>query len=262
MPQFGDNLGVDFYVINTNMADSKKKILGIIPARGGSKSMPRKNIKSLLGKPLIAWAIEALKESGVCDRVVVSTDDQEIADVAKKYGAEVPFMRPAELAQDTSPTLPVLQHAVKWLKENEAWEPDVIILTQATTPCVPAACIKDGFNLFLKSNADSVISLVEVPGGYSPHWQFNLKEGNEAELFVGGPVKGVIRRRQDLPKTYIRNSAFYIFKTKLLFDEDPSFYGNDVCGFVMDAKYAVDIDTPEDWEIAERQLKNILDEKK
>lgn len=237
-----------------------KKILGIIPARGGSKSIPRKNIKPLLGKPLIAWAIEALKESGVCDRVIVSTDDEEIADVAKKYGAEVPFMRPAEFAQDTSPTLPVLQHAVKWLKENEAWEPDIVVLTQATTPGIPASFIKEGFDLFLKSNADSVMSLVEVPGGYSPHWQFNLKEGNKAELFVGGSVKEVIRRRQDLPQTYIRNSAFYIFKTRLLFEEDPSFYGNDVRGFVMDGKYSIDIDTPEDWEAAERQLKKILEE--
>ncbi|MBI2121719.1 MAG: acylneuraminate cytidylyltransferase family protein [Candidatus Sungbacteria bacterium] len=244
------------------MADSKKKILGIIPARGGSKSIPRKNIKPFLGKPLIAWAIEALKESGVCDRVVVSTDDKEIADIAKKFGAEVPFMRPAEFAQDTSPTLPVLQHAVKVLKENEDWEPKVVILTQATTPGVPPACIKDGFNLFLQSNADSVISLVEVPGGYSPHWQFNLQEGSRAELFVGGSVKNVIRRRQDLPKTYIRNSAFYIFKTALLFEEDQSFYGNDVRGFVMDVKYSVDIDTPEDWEISERQLKKILEEEK
>src|SRR3989344_4635123 len=99
-------------------------VLGIITARGGSKSIPRKNIKSLLGKPLVAWAIETLKISGVCDRVVVSTDDKEIADVARKYGAEVPFMRPAELAEDSTPTLPVIQHAVSWLKDHESYRPD------------------------------------------------------------------------------------------------------------------------------------------
>ena len=110
------------------------KILGIIPARGGSKSVPRKNIKDLGGKPLIAWTIEAAKASGVFDRLILTTDDEEIAEVGKKWGAEVAFMRPAELAQDTTPTLPVLQHAVKWLEDNDGSKPDAGMILQPTTP--------------------------------------------------------------------------------------------------------------------------------
>lgn len=235
-----------------------KKILGIIPARGGSKSIPRKNIKLFLGRPLIGWAIETLKKCQSIDRIIVSTDDEEIAAVARQWGAETPFMRPAELAEDTTPTLPVLQHAITWLKEHEQWEPDVVVLTQATSPGVPESSIREGLELFSSSGADSVISLVEVPGGYSPHWQFRIAADGGAVLFTGEPVKKVIRRRQDLPKTYIRNSAFYIFKTKLLFDEDPSFYGDDVRGLVMDKKYDIDIDTPEDWIVAERKLAPVL----
>lgn len=234
------------------------KILGIIPARGGSKSIPRKNIKPFLGRPLIGWAIETLKKCQSIDRVIVSTDDEEIAAVAREYSAETPFMRPSELAEDTTPTLPVLQHAVAWLKEHENWEPDIVVLTQATSPGVPAFYIQEGLDLFGNSGADSVISLVEVPKGYSPHWQFNLQEGGRAELFTGTPIKKVIRRRQDLPETYIRNSAFYIFKTKLLFEDDPSFYGDDTRGLVMDKKYDIDIDTPEDWIAAERKLGPLL----
>lgn len=240
------------------MLQASKKILGIIPARGGSKSIPHKNIKPFLNKPLIAWSIEALKKSGVADKIIVSTDDRGIAEVAKKYGAEIPFLRPAELAQDLTPTLPVLQHALKWIKENEGYEPDIILLAQATTPGVQTFHFKEGVELFLSSGADSVISLVRVPGGYSPHWQFNLKENGRAELFTGGSVKNVIRRRQDLPETFIRNSAFYIFKPSLLFEKEPSFYGDDVRGYVMDDKYNIDIDTPEDWEEAEKKLGKII----
>ena len=240
------------------MMNQRPKILGIIPARGGSKSIPRKNIKDFLGRPLIAWAIGALKESGVCDRLVVSTDDKEIADVAKRYGADTPFIRPAELAEDTTPTLPVLRHAVEWLRQNEQFDPEITILTQATSPGVQSFYFREGLKLLENSGADSVISLVKVPAGYSPHWQFNLATDGRATLFTGDKVDKVIRRRQDLPSSYIRNSAFYIFKTKLLFEDDPSFYGNDVRGYVMDDKYNIDIDTPEDWANAENKLKNVL----
>src|SRR3989344_1993183 len=111
-----------------------KTILGIITARGGSKGIPRKNIKDLCGKPLIAYTIEAAKDSGVFSRLIISTDDQEIADVAKQYGAELPFMRPAELAQDATPHVPVLQHAVSWLRDNEHFFPDYVMILQPTSP--------------------------------------------------------------------------------------------------------------------------------
>lgn len=241
------------------MFEAPKKILGIIPARGGSKSIPLKNIKSFLGKPLLAWSIEALKNSGVVDRIIVSTDHEGIAKVAKNFGAEAPFMRPSELAEDTTPTLPVLQHALKWLKENEGYYPDIVVLSQATSPGIMAFHLREGMGLFLSNNTDSVVSVSEVPAGYSPYWQFQLASSEcRLTLFTGAPVKNVIKRRQDLPKTYVRNSAFYIFKPSLLFEEEPSFYGENVKGYVMKNKYSVDIDTPDDWLEAENKLKSVL----
>ncbi len=240
----------------------KKEILGIIPARGGSKSIPRKNIKLFLGKPLLAWAISALKESGVVSRIIVSTDDDEIASVAREYGAEVPFMRPRELAEDNTPTLPVLVHALSWLKDNEGYSPDYVVLLEPTSPSKRSFHIKGVVDMLLKTNAYSVISVAEVPGVFSPHWQIRVEDEGRVELFLGGSIKNVIRRRQDLPKTYYRNSSIYAFKPELLFSDDPSFYGEDVRAYITDSKYAFDIDTPEDWEFAERQFEKILREEK
>ena len=239
-----------------------KKILGIIPARGGSKSIPRKNIKLFAGKPLIAWAIETLRESGVIDRIVVSTDDQEIAEVAKKYGAEVPFLRPVELAQDTTPTLPVLQHTVRWLKENESYSPDYVLLLEPTSAGKRPFHVEGVVKTLLEGGADAAISVAEVPGVFSPHWQIKVADDGRTELFTGEPFKKVIRRRQDLPKTYYRNSSIYAFRPELLFSDDPSFYGEDVRAYVTDSKYAFDIDTPEDWEEAEKKFKKTLEEEK
>ncbi len=240
--------------------NSSKKILGIIPARGGSQSIPRKNIKQFVGKPLIAWAIESLIKSGVVDRVVVSTDDEEIANVAKKEGAQVPFLRPRELAQDTTPTLPVLQHCVRWLKDHENYFPDYVVLLEPTSGGKRPFHIQGVVDLLLKTGADSVFSVAEVPGVLSPHWQLKLDSENRIELFTGGSMKNVIHRRQDLPKTYYRNSSVYAFKPEVLFSDEPSLYGNDVRAFITDQKYAFDIDTPEDWEFAERQFKRVLEE--
>ncbi|MBI2640909.1 MAG: acylneuraminate cytidylyltransferase family protein [Candidatus Sungbacteria bacterium] len=239
-----------------------KEILGIIPARGGSKSIPRKNIKIFAGKPLIAWAIETLKQSGAVSRVMVSTDDEEIAKAAKDFGAEVPFMRPKELAEDLTPTLPVLQHAVQWLQDNEGYRPDYVVLLEPTSPSKRPFHVKGVVEMLLKTGVDSVISVAEVPGVFSPHWQIKIGEDDRVELFTGGTMKDVIRRRQDLPKTYYRNSSIYVFKPELLFADDPSFYGEDVRAYVTDSKYAFDIDTSEDWEFAERQFKKILEDEK
>lgn len=236
------------------------QVLGIVTARGGSKSIPRKNIKLFAGKPLIAWAIESLKKSGAVDRVIVTTDDEEIASIAKEYGGEIPFMRPAELALDTTPSLPVLQHAVQWLKDNERYEPDYVVLLEPTSPSKRPFHIRDCVSRIIETGADSVISVAEVPGTLNPHWQIKLTDGDRVELFTGGTMKNVIRRRQDLPKTYFRNSSVYVFKPEFLFTDDPSLYGNDVRAYITESKYAIDIDTPEEWVIAEAMFKRILEE--
>ncbi len=234
-----------------------KKILGIIPARGGSKGIPGKNIKAFLDKPLIAWSIEALWESGVCDRIVVSTDDPQIAEVAKQYGAEIPFMRPAHLAQDDTSTLLVLQQAVQWLKEHERYEPDAVLLVQATSPGAKQIHFQESADMFFATGADSVMSMIPAPAQYSPYWQFSMTPDGRAELFTAEPVKNVIRRRQDLPQTYIRNGYFWIFKPALLSESDPSFYGTDARGYLMDKDYDIDIDVPEDWERAEQKFQGL-----
>lgn len=234
--------------------------MGLITARGGSKSIPRKNIKLFLGRSLIAFSIETLKKSGVCDRVVVSTDDQEIADIAKTYGAEVPFLRPAELAQDDTPTLPVFRHAVAWLKEHEGYEPDVVVLLEPTSVGKRPFHVQGVVDMLLRTGADSVLTVAEVPSDWNPYWQLTLDADGRVAIFTGGPMKRVIRRRQDLPKTYSCDSAVIAFKPELLFADEPSFYGDDVRAYITEQKYALDLDAPEDWEAAEQRVKKILDE--
>ncbi|MCL9972289.1 MAG: acylneuraminate cytidylyltransferase family protein [Candidatus Pacebacteria bacterium] len=238
-----------------------KKVLCLITARGGSKSIPRKNIKPFAGKPLIAWSIETAIKSGLVDRTVVTTDDQEIADISKQHGAEVPFMRPAELALDTTPSLPVLQHAVQWLKDNENYYPDYVLLLEPTSPARRPFHVKAAIEIAEKSGCDSVIALGAVPGHYNYHWQVAL-EDDKALLVTGTAWPQVIPRRQELPKTYFRNGAFYLFRPDLLFAEKPSLYGSDVRGYVVEDKYSVDIDIARDWDEAEPKFLNILAEER
>lgn len=235
------------------------KILGIIPARGGSKGIPRKNIKDLGGRPLIAWTIEAAKASGVFDRLILTTDDDEIASVGRKHGVEVPFMRPKELAGDTTPTLPVLQHAVQWWKDHEGYEPDAVMLLQPTAPFRQPFHIREAAEIFETSAADSVVSVVEIPGHYSPYWAVVVADDGWAQLFSGDPIHKRIPRRQSFPKkTYAHNGAIYLFKTHLLFDSvKPSLYGERVKLYPMEEKWSVNIDSPEDWELAEIALKGL-----
>lgn len=228
------------------------KILGIITARGGSKGVPRKNIRVLGGKPLIAHTIDAAHASGVFDRVILSTDDDEIAGVGKQYGVEVPFMRPPELAQDTTPTLPVLVHAVAWLRDTENYLPDAVAILQPTSPLRRPEDLKGAHELFVASGADSVVSMKEVPGHYSPHWQFRRDGDGRITIFTGEPFEHIIKRRQELPITYTRNGAIYLFKTSLLFEPVPSFYGRDVRAFIMDEASSVNIDSESDFLLAEK----------
>lgn len=235
------------------------RILGVITARGGSKSVPRKNIKELGGKPLLAWTSEAAKQSAVLDRLILTTDDEEIAEVGEKWGVEVPFMRPAELAEDATPTLPVLQHAVKWLQDNEQHSPDAVMLLQPTAPLRQASHIREAVKIFEESGADSLVSVVEIPGHHSPYWAEVIDEDGWGRLFTGDPIRKRITRRQNFPKkTYTHNGAIYLFKTGLLFDPvDPNFYGDKVKLYPMEEKFSVNIDGPEDWELAERAIKNL-----
>lgn len=231
------------------------KVLGVITARGGSKGIPGKNIKSFLGKPLIAHTIEVAKASGVFDRLILSTDDEAIAKVASGYGCEVPFMRPAELAADNTPHLPVMQHAVSWLREHENYRPDYVMILQPTSPLRRPQHIKEAVQLISKTGSDSVVSVSPVPSHYNPHWQFILGNDERLSMYNGSPFKEIIRRRQDLATTYTKNGAIYIFKPELLYDANPSLYGDDIRAYVMDEKFSINIDTLDDWGVAEAIFK-------
>ena len=225
------------------------KIIAIIPARGGSKGLPGKNIRPLAGKPLIAWTIDAAKKVKAIDRVIVSTDDKKIAAAARRSGAEVPFMRPAKLARDRSTTLSAIQHAVSWLKTHENYQPDVIVLLQPTSPLRDAGEIQKAMALLQKSKADSVVSLCLAE--HSPHWMKVLKGNRVYPLLKNAKENS---RRQDLPPVYHINGAIYITRYKTLMTQK-RILGRDTRAFVMDAASSVDIDTPLDFKTAEMILR-------
>jgi CMP-N,N'-diacetyllegionaminic acid synthase len=223
-----------------------KKRLAIIPARGGSKGVPGKNIKALGGKPLIAWTIEAARSSGLFDSILVDTDDQKIADAAEQAGVAVPRLRPAELAKDNTPMLDVIRYV---LDSNPGY--DTIVLLQPTCPFRTADEITKGIEKFEQGRFDSLLSVTRVPDKYNPHWVFIEKE-NGLALITG--EKQPISRRQDLPATFIREGSLYIFSEKTVRDYN-NIYGEKI-GYLECEGLRINIDTPSDFEAAEEFLKS------
>ncbi len=234
------------------------KVLGVITARGGSKGIPGKNLKPLGGKPLIAYTIEAAQQSGVFDRLILSTDDPAIADTARARGCDVPFTRPAELAYDDTPHLPVMQHAVRWLEEHDGYVSDYTMILQPTSPMRQPHHIREAVDLIAASGADSVVSVSDVPAHYHPMRTLRVDASGGAMLFVTGePVRRRINRRQDLPAVCAMNGAIYLFRTAVLFDAEPSLYGARSSAYFMPPPYGISIDTPDDWAEAERALNHL-----
>lgn len=230
------------------------KVLGIITARGGSKGIPGKNLKLLAGRPLLDYSIDAANDTPL-DRLILSTEDKKIADAARSLGCEVPFMRPAELARDETPHLPVLQHAVKWLKDNEGYQPDIVLTLQPTSPLRSAADIAAALRMLELSGADSVVSVNEVAAHAHPMRMLHVDGSGFATLFVSGqPVKRRINRRQDLPQAWVMNGAIYACRTEILFAAEPSMYGDRVVAYPMPPERSISIDDLEDWAAAERAI--------
>jgi CMP-N,N'-diacetyllegionaminic acid synthase len=230
------------------------KVLGIITARGGSKGVPGKNLKQLGGRPLLAYSIEAANETPL-DRVILSTDDPRIADVAREHGCEVPFMRPPELARDETAHLPVIEHAVTWMRDHERYSPDVVVILQPTSPLRTAADIAAALGMLERSGADSVVSVTEVTAHAHPMRMLRVDANGEATLFVNNePVRNRINRRQDLPAAWVMNGAIYACRTGLLFEAEPTLYGDRVVAYPMPADRSISIDDLEDWAAAERAL--------
>ncbi len=229
-----------------------KKILGVIVARGGSKGIPRKNIKLLNGKPLIAYTIEASKESKYITSTIVSTNDEEIATVAREYGADVPFLRPDELAQDTSTALSVIQHALGWLQENRSERYDYVLILQPTSPLRTAGDIDGCIQKCVDTDADSVMSMVELI-------DFSLKKLKRIETDIIVPLvedEGTFSaQRNTSEKVYKRNAAIYL--TKTVFLEKNDLFGKISRPYIMPPERSVDINEPVDFELAEFFLKKV-----
>ena len=226
------------------------KVLGIIPARGGSKGVPRKNIRSLSGKPLIAHTIEGALEAHLLTRVILSTDDEEIASVGKSFGADVPFIRPSELAADDTPTFPVIVHAVEYLEaKGEVF--DAVCILKPTNPFRRSEDIDACIELMAKSAADSVVSVLPVPETYNPMWVYWRNTDGRLSLSTGGDQP--VSRRQDLPPAFHRDGTIYVTKRDVL-SEYGNLYGNDIRSYVIDAGRSVNIDTEEDWKRAEELI--------
>lgn len=223
-------------------------VLGIIPARGGSKGIPKKNVVDLNGKPLIFYTIDAALTSKVIDKLIVSTDDENIAKIARKFGSDV-VMRPAHLAGDKSPTISTINHVIEILSLN-SYIPDIIILLQPTSPLRNYLDIKKSLDQFISNKCESLIAVNNVD--HSPYWNFKIKNSRLIPIFDEKYLK---YRRQDLPEAYIPNGSIFISKPKTIKDYN-GFYTSNIFPYVMPPERSLDIDTKLELEFAKFLLNN------
>lgn len=225
------------------------RILGIIPARGGSKGVPGKNIKLLGELPLLAYTAKSALASKQLSKVILSTDSPSIAAVAQHYGIEIPFLRPETLATDTASSIAVVQHAVSYL-ENQGEFFDAVCLLQPTSPFRPKGFIDLAIQKFIHEDVDALVSVLPVPHEFNPHWVFEPNEKGLLQIATG--EQEIIKRRQDLPPAYFRDGALYITKTSVI--KEGSFYGAKLSYIENNPAFYVNIDTEADWEKATAQL--------
>jgi CMP-N-acetylneuraminic acid synthetase len=228
------------------------KVLGIIPARGGSKGVPRKNLAPVGGRPLIEHTISEAKLAKTLSRVIVSTEDEEIARVAREAGADVPFMRPAELATDLAQTFPVLLHALREVERLDACTYDIVVLLQPTTPLRTAADIDAGVELLQNGDAESVISIVDVVGNHPFRMKRLLDDGRIINYVDQGFED--MRPRQSLPPVYIRSGALYVTRRNVMVEQN-RFVSDDCLGLVIPRERAVNIDDEIDLHVADQLLR-------
>jgi len=218
--------------------------VAIIPARGGSKRIPRKNVKDFYGKPMIAWSIEAAKASGCFDKIIVSTDDPEIADIARQFGAEIPFMRPAALSDDYTGTIPVIRHAVEWLNQNDA-PVDYACCIYATAPFILPEDLKQGLQLIKNSGSSYAFSVTS----YAFPIQRAVRITKNGRVAMFNP-EHFQTRSQDLEETWHDAGQFY-WGTADAWCEERAIFGEDSLPVRLPRHRVQDIDTAEDWNRAE-----------
>lgn len=223
-----------------------RRVLAVVPARGGSKGMPGKNLRQLAGKPLIAWTIEAAHRSALLDRVVLSTDDDGIAEVARRFGCEVPFMRPAALATDQAASVDVVLHALENVPGFE-----VVVLLQPTSPLRVTEDIDGALKRFETSAAAACVSVTEAD--VSPYWMYRMDDANRLHPIMNAPVPA--SRRQDLPKVYALNGAIYVADCEWL-ARTRAFVTPETVAHLMPGSRSIDIDTDIDFAIAEQILQS------
>jgi N-acylneuraminate cytidylyltransferase len=216
----------------------------VIPARGGSKRIPRKNIKIFNGKPLIAYSIEAALASGCFDKVIVSTEDKEIADVAQSLGAEVPFMRPAELADDYAVTIPVINHAIEWCEQHNI-HPNYVCCIYATAPLIQVKAIQEAFQIIQANDIDYCFTVTSFP--FPIQRAVKIIKGNRLEMFQ---PKEFNTRSQDLEEAYQDAGQFY-WGTADAFKSGRPFFSDLAIPYILPRHLVQDIDTQEDWARAE-----------
>ena len=228
------------------------RVLGLITARGGSKGIPRKNIKDLAGRPLISYVAQDALSAKFLDRVILSTDDEEIAQVARNEGIDVPFMRPKSLSQDASTSADVIIHAINFLEEAGD-EYDAVCLLQPTSPFKPIGFIDKCIERFKDISVDTLISVLPVPHEYNPHWVF--EENDNGLLRISTGEKELVPRRQELPPAFYRDGSVYVFKVKNIINNKCIVYGS-IAHIQSDQSYYCNLDTLLDWQKAENYLKN------
>ncbi len=223
-------------------------VIGVIPARGGSKGIPNKNLALLCGRPLLAYTADAAKESKRLTRTIVSTDDERIAECARSLGLDVPFMRPSSLAGDDVPMLPVLQHAIDAL-QSDGFSADIVVLLQPTSPLRRGEHIDAAVDWLQRVRGDSVVSVVEVPHQFNPTSVMRIDDGLLKPFLEGSTAA----RRQDKPRVYARNGpAVLAVHARGL--REGSLYGNESWPLVMSPEDSLDIDTPWDLRLVESAL--------
>ena len=217
--------------------------LAIIPARGGSKGISRKNIKKIAGNPLISYTINEAKKAKYLTRIVVSTEDKKIAKISKKYGVDV-IPRPKKLASDRTPSELVCQQVIKYLKNNEDFETDVVVVLQPTSPLRKAEDINLAIKKFLKSDCSSVVSITEVQ--HSPYWMYKMDKSKMKKILTDKKIT----RRQDSPLIYQLNGAIYVTKKETIMEKN-SLIGKNMFGYIMPYERSIDIDSQIDFDLAE-----------
>ena len=228
---------------------TRELVLALVPARGGSKGVPDKNVKPLAGHSLLDYTARAAHESGVIDRIILSTDSPEIAEAGRRAGLEVPFMRPAALAADDTPMVPVIEHALAELL-REGWTPEIVVLLQPTSPLRQPDHVRAAVKLLRDTGADSVVTVVEVPRHLSPDYVMRIEDGRLKAFLAGGER---VTRRQDARPAYSRDGTVYAFRRSTI-EKSGGIYGQDCRPLVIDPSDSLSIDSPADWDEAERLL--------